>query len=983
MALPAAAQDPDQNADEADEEETIVVVGSRIPRNEFTSVSPIQVITAEQNALEGMIDTSQILQGSSVSSGSQQINNQFTGFVVNGGPGVNTVSLRGLGANRTLVLLNGRRLNPAGTRGAVGAVDLNVIPESMIDRIEILKDGASSIYGSDAVAGVVNVVTRDDYDGLVLEATGMVTEHGGGENYQISGTWGHNWDRGNVLAGAEYYRRESLTWGERDYLDCASDMVWQADGVFGGVTPGRLLDIIDPATGQPKCFNLLNGVIDAVSFSGPPRFVPDPTAVNGGGLTGGDRTGLRRVGLTYAQVAAAMGFPANTTNPAVEAAWRASQAEVPTDTPLYDTRDAISPVERLTLFATGALDLTPDIELYGEVMYNRRESSTASARQIFPNVSAFNPNTPAGLFAFSHWRSIVPVPSTTDQEVDFYRGVMGVRGGIGSWSYDLYAQYGLSDGTYGQDSWYNDRVLGTTGSAGCSTTNGGFNDAPIVNISGFDCSIGSVDWAAAATNGFSQAELAFLTFRDIGQTEYEQQLIGGTLAGELFELPAGPLGAAFGFEYREESIDDQPGPMAQAGNLWGQTSAGRTKGEDSVQELFGELEVPLLAGLPLIESLTAQGSYRWTEYDSFGDDETYKIGLNWVITPEYRLRGTYGTSFRAPALFEMFLANQTGFLGQAQIDPCISWDTSPNPAIVASCGPGGLNLPVGYNGPYSSALILTGGGGPGVLNAETSEATTLGFVWTPDWMPFSAAIDYFNIEVNNQVAQFGAGNIVTACHLDPGFPASPFCTLFNRDTNPASPTFGMITQVNNSFVNLNSQITEGLDLTLRYEHEFSFGTFRIEAQTTWTFKDEIEFFTAATVPNAPPPEDFNGELVDPDFVGNVAFRFDRGDWTYFWDVDMVSRASNDEDFGGNVFGWRGTPFPAYYKQYAEFYAAHNGSIRYRGDNWTFQFGVQNIFDEPPPAISTGSFFARLGTTPLVNQYDILGRRYWASISREF
>src|SRR5690606_31530314 len=165
---------------------------------------------------------------------------------------------------------------------------------------------------------------------------------------------------------------------------------------------------------------------------------------------------------------------------------------------------------------------------------------------------------------------------------------------------------------------------------------------------------------------------------------------------------------------------------------------------------------------------------------------------------------------------------------------------------------------------------------------ETSEATTLGFVWTPDWMPFSAAIDYFNIEVNNQVAQFGAGNIVTACHLDPDFPNSPFCTLFNRDTNPVSPTFGMITQVNNSFVNLNSQITEGLDLTLRYEHEFPFGTFRVEAQTTWTFKDEIEFFTAASVPNAPPPEDFNGELVDPDFVGNVAFRFDRGDWTYFW-----------------------------------------------------------------------------------------------------
>jgi iron complex outermembrane receptor protein len=545
----------------------------------------------------------------------------------------------------------------------------------------------------------------------------------------------------------------------------------------------------------------------------------------------------------------------------------------------------------------------------------------------------------------------------------------------------LFAQWGLSDATYGQDSFFNDRVLATTGVAPCNLA------PPGGNLSGFTCAIGSVNYIAAVPNGFTAAELAFLTFRDIGTTEFQQSLVGGSIAGNLFELPAGDLGVALGFEYREEEIDDTPGAQAQLNNLWGQTSAIRTAGEDSVQELFAEVDVPLLAGLPLIESLTAEASYRWTEYESFGDDSTYKAGLNWIITPEYRVRGTVGTSFRAPALFEIFLGNQTGFLSQQTVDPCTAANLAgtSDPNILANCA--SLGLPVGYNAVgFGSATILTGGGGPGVLNAETSDARTLGVVWTPDWMDWSFALDYWDIEVNNQVAQFGSGNILRACFADPAFPASPFCTLFTRDLNPASPTFGMVQLVNNSFVNLNSQITRGLDFTARYEHEFSFGTFRIDGQFTWTFEDDIDFFTAASIPNPPAPLEFNGTLGDPDFVGNLAFRFDRGDWTYFWDVDLVGKSSNDEFFGDFIFGWRGWTEgqkPTFFEQGTDFYHIHNASIRYQTDNWTFQAGVQNVFDEPPPIVSTGFGGSRLGTSPLTSQYDLIGREYWMSVARTF
>jgi iron complex outermembrane receptor protein len=828
----------------------------------------------------------------------------------------------------------------------------------MIDRIEILKDGASSIYGSDAVAGVVNVILDTDLDGGEVNFTGIGSIEGGGESFRIDGAWGHSFDRGNIMVAADYYKREALNWGDRDYLNCAQDLV------FEGGPNGRLLDIIDPATGESKCFNQLNAVYDRLVSGG--RFVSTPGSAAGGGPFGIDPANFHRVGLSYAQVASLM---PGATQAQIEAAWRQSTAEVPNNPSFFGSRNAISPVERYTLMATGSFDITPDVEAYGEFMYHNRQSSTASYRQLFPNVSGANANNPFAQTA----RSIISIPTTTEQDVDYYRAVAGIRGDLSflnGWSYDLYAQTGKSDAIYGNDIIYNDRVLATTGAAGCNPA--------LITISGPVANCVAVNYfrpSTVATGEFTPEEAAFLFVKEFGTTTYEQQLVNGVVTGDLFELPAGPLAAAFGFEWRHEEIDDTPGFNARNSNLWGQTSAGRTAGDDTIMEYFTEVEAPLVRGVTLMDDVSLNGSYRWTEYDSYGKNETYKFGLNWQFTPEYRFRASYGTSFRAPALYELYLANQTGFLAQTGIDPCIQWDSSSNPFIVQNCGPSGDNLPTGWTNPNSSALIVTGGG-IGVLDPEESTASVYGFIWTPNWIDLSVALDYYQIEVSNQVSQFGAANIVGACYIDPVYQGSPFCDLFTRELTPGATNFGQITQVNNSYVNLNSQITEGLDLTLRYEHEFSFGTFRLDVQGAWTFQDEINFFGGAA-------EDFNGELVEPDFTAGVNLRFDRGDWTYFWDVDMVSRASNDEDFGGNIFGWRGTPYAAYYYQKADFYALHNASIRYQTDRWTLQVGMDNVFNEPPPKISTAGHFARLGITPLTNTYDIIGRAGWVSIGRRF
>ena len=332
--------------------EKVVVTGSRLKKNEFTSSSPIQVITTEESTLEGLADTADILQSSSVAAGSQQINNTFGAFVTPGGQGANTISLRGLGAQRTLLLINGKRLAPAGSRGQLGSPDLNTLPKSMIERFEILKDGGSSVYGSDAVAGVINVITRKNYEGLALSSNVNATFDGGGETFQLDGIWGSTFDRGNITVAAEYYKRNALTLADRDYLNCAQDLVTDASG-RSSLGLGSTLDIIDPKTGKSQCLNTFVNVL--IRTTGGTYYI-NSTAVGGGGIGGLDLPGLHRVGTSWNRMARspiANPAPAGCLVPfahacsseelyalmtpaqraAVEAAWRASQAELDQNDP--------------------------------------------------------------------------------------------------------------------------------------------------------------------------------------------------------------------------------------------------------------------------------------------------------------------------------------------------------------------------------------------------------------------------------------------------------------------------------------------------------------------------------------------------------------------------------------------------------------------------------------------------------------------------
>lgn len=923
--------------------ERVVITGSRIARDAFTSTAPIQVITAEQSTLEGLVDTSEILQGSSIAQGSLQLNNQFGGFVVEGGPGINSVSLRGLGAQRSLVLLNGQRPGPAGVRGQVGAFDLQVVPDSIINRVEILKDGASSIYGSDAVAGVANIITRSSVDKPELTAQYNATEGGGGNTLQINGAIGFDLFGGNVMLAAEYEVRDPLKFGDRSYLACAQDLAYDA-------TTGQRIDRRDFSVLRGTSLADCNNIYFNTVIVGATRYVPSPD-----GVTVGPIPGYRpRANRTYAQ------------------APQAYYEDILNDARFLDT-DAIAGVDRLSAYgkADFQLDLLGGIDWTTEALFTRREYESHRVRQFFPvigpNVAYDVPGNFGGvgnsIFPSALAQPVTIWPFNNFVNVDYYYVNSGLTGDfvLPGWTWSLNASYSKSDGDYSG----NQILKETAGDWQFARPSDGLYAGP--NYNPFD--------PAFLSGNYSQAVYDLLSDDSFGTTTYDQTMVSGVVSGDLFELPAGPLGVALGAEWRTFEIDDQPDPRAANNEFWGITSAGRTAGEDTVSEFFAEVNVPLLKGLPFIEELTLDGSARMFDYDSYGDDSVWKAGLNWQVIPSIRLRGTKGTSYRAPALYELYLGNQTGFVGQTAIDPCIDWGNSNDPNIRANCAAAGV--PSDYNGVGSSATVITGGGF-GVLNAETSEASTLGLIWTPDFIDFSLAIDFFDITINDQVAQLGAGAILGGCYGSPVYP-NAFCSLFTRapNTDPTRPN--QIITVLDSYINVNQQVTSGIDITARYEHEFDFGDLVIDVSATRTNED-VNLLFDPNVVSGFDTNDFNGSLGDPKWVGDASIQLRQGDWTYSWFIDYVGPMDHSA-FAADVVAYQGRQIRRINE--TDHWLSHDVSVRYRGDNFVITGGIANVFNATPPVITTG-VSSRFGNTPaFASQYDLRGRTFFLRLGYEF
>lgn len=1008
---------------ETQDGEDIVVTGSRLGGvTPFNSPDPITVISPELSRKEGKFDIASMLQSSPVAAGSTQITSAISSnFVTNGGPGTQTIDLRGLGANRTLVLLNGRRAGPAGTRGGVSSFDLNVLPQSIAANIQILKTGASSVYGSDAVAGVVNIFTKTDIDGFELSGNVSAPFDSGGEEYRISAIWGKKFDRGHFLIAGDYSHTNELKRGDRSYLACPEAYIFREDG--------SRADLVDPRTGQYKCEDLRWGhiwtynLIDNLQLDGPGG--PNTglnTSPNGDTVLmqyqyPGEMLGIPTYGApSYAfspvfdpvtgellePGAADFGMPAgwfptgyNTASTAVQNGYH----------PFVEEQTIIPKTDLYTIYAEGAFDVTDSIELFGEFLFNRRETYQNGWRQFWNfgyTGDLYGDGTVGTIWAngFTGTNLLSPTGITNhadnSQTVDYYRGVGGLRGTFGTeskWKWEAYGQYSKSIGRYRSEQILQD--VYDTGSFQTSSCVG-----TVTPISGKQCI--DLPW----TNPFflrgemTPEQVAFLFSWEEGKTVYTQLTGEASISGELFELPAGPVGLAFGGTARRDSINDVPGEITRAGNAWGASTSGITAGESVTTEAFGEISIPLFKDKPFFKELTLSGGGRLTnvkstrdfdgEEDSDNGNFTYKLGANWAINDTIRFRASYGTSFRAPALFEQFLADETSFPAQRDIDPCVNYTAALaagriSQQIATNCAADGI--PGNHPGGGVTATSVSQGG-LGSLEAETSKAFVVGGILTPrfGFLPdtrINIAVDYFDIRVKGEITQLGARNILFGCYDSESFPNDPLCSLFTRGQQAAPNNINMVFD---QFVNIASQRNSGIDVSASIRHDFgSAGTLSLFADVTWQTKDTFQL-----LPSSPTTSD-NGEAGSPRWVGDFKLNWlAPSGFSLFYGLNVIGGTSDLQDLlddnGGDpcidttIYG-RYCPsldIPT------TFY--HNVSLTQDiDDKFSITLGLNNIFDTRPPRVSVrnGGQITMLGPVVSASQYGFVGRRAFINVSTKF
>ncbi len=955
QALPVEAVEESDN--EAQPVEEIIVTGSRIRRSEFSSTSPVTVITSERSALAGLLDTSDILQSSTIASG-QQIDDSFSGFVTDGGPGANTLSLRGLGAQRTLILVNGKRWGSSGVRGSTNSVDLTAIPSSIVSRIEILKDGASSVYGADAVAGVVNVITKTRQDGLQVNLAGGFPGEGGGEQYGVDAVWGKIGSDWSFHVAADYSKQRELRQSQRDWAACdRRPRLTDQDG-------DGTIDNRDPATGEELCFGDVYGFVVSpfgwVHYNPDLGPSPDPASPFFDPLLNG-----------------ALGIPWFTREPAGPLD---NQGDFYRDTRSPQIAQMATESDRFSITAYADKDLTlfgNDSNAYLEFYYNQRDTrANGGYRQLFEGVPASNPTNPFGDHgplpaAFGQGFTALPVLISynlqdPDVHVDVWRYNLfgGVEGQFSSdWSYNAHLGYSYSKGSYEEDNWLNDRVVASLDAT--LDENGNLVCRQLALYPG--CIAPNLFTGEALLEGTLPADyVAYISKVTRGETIYKGWQASGYVTGTPFSLWGGEaVHLVIGGEVRREEIDDEPDLESQNDNVWGSTSALITAGKDTVREMFVELELPLLPpNTPLAEEVLLNLSSRYTDYNSYGDDWTERVQLSWQFNPLLRLRGTYGTSFRAPDLFEQFLGNETGFLGYL-VDPCVQYgeDYSPGDPIYDNCA--SLGLPPDHGSDGGSGPRSITGGNPD-LQAETSKSWTAGLVLSPEQLGVSVALNFFEIELKNTVASPGVAYVLSQCLNSSGL-SHPFC-----DRIAPRNADGFLTDVDASLLNIGVQRTKGLDIDILYERAFSRFDLAVDFSATRVKEQYLELLGEEY--------ELAGRWGFPEWTAELDIYVDWRDWRFLWNVNYVGHSREERAFDPdttNVDRIRRTPSKDY----------HTLSARYTSPNdWQVIASVRNLFDSDPPILSDGqgsNSASRVFNTIPGAGYDLLGRTFVLQISKGF
>ncbi|AZG36734.1 MULTISPECIES: TonB-dependent receptor [Shewanella] len=878
--------------------ERIAVTGSRIKRADMETASPVSVIDASSIVSSGATSIDDVLQQMTSTGGAMT-----NAAVNNGSQGNSSINLRGLGTSRTLVLVNGRRMIASGT-GPASTVDLNTIPVSMIQRVEVLKDGASAVYGTDAIAGVVNIILKRDFDGFEMNAQTGMSGQGDADETSIDFTLGNTFDKGNVVINAQYTKRGDASQADRDFSDCPISET--------GAAGSKTLYCGGSSYSQG------GHVWGDQNFNITPSGADDAYAVGDSGYYGqyvADDKGEPEFeyfdGKSEADVSGRDGAFHDFTS----------------DDKYNYAKDSYlsTPMERINLSFAGSYDLSDNITFFSEAMYSKRWSEQQMAPQPIWNSAAwaYKPKSAGGFMTddllpwvqdgeeLSYGRRMVE-SGTRDfsQVVDTVRVVIGLEGMFDNgWTWDASYNKGKNDSV---DTLANLHNIGS------------INDAVLAGT--FDPFLES-SWKGESIEPF--------VYTEVNSGGSELDIIAATLTGDIVDLPAGILGFAAGYENRKESAHFTPDSLTAQG-LANDPRVEATAGDFSVNEVYAELAIPLLSDLPFAQQVDLSAAMRYFDYNTFGDDTTWKLGLTWRMTDDLMFRGGRSTAFRAPTVDELFGGKSPSF-----------------------------NQIVHPASEQSQAEVTVGGNE--LLTPEEADITTAGLVYSPSFVDgLSLTFDYYDIAITNTITAVDSNYVANQC-LDASGVTINTDTALCQASNIEIDATGRI-KFDNGLQNVGATNTSGYDINVAYAFEAVGLSWKANLDTS--ILETYEEF------------DPDGNAVDyRGFVTGNAGGFAKiktnldltasgDDWSATYEIRYID--------GMDSFACKDDTSACY--------APSVDSIVYHDLSGSYDLtstvrlsgGVNNLFDKEPPYY-TGNLDSN--TDPYT--YDVLGRYFFVRASVKF
>ncbi|CAM5583556.1 TonB-dependent receptor OS=Rhodanobacter lindaniclasticus OX=75310 GN=B1991_18365 PE=3 SV=1 [Rhodanobacter lindaniclasticus] len=941
------------NAKQAQTLQTVVVTGSLIRRVDLETSNPVITIDRAQITASGKMTLGDLIQQLPAMTGGNvnpQVNN-------GGGTGASTVNLRGLGSNRTLVLVNGRRLM---------SKDPNAIPAEAIDRIEVLPTGASATYGSDAIGGVVNFILRKDYQGAQFSASVGESDRGDGDQSGYSFTFGQTTDKGSIMAGINYSKQDGVSAAERPFS------------------------------------------VNAVSISGDTAFVG-----------GSSSTPVGRIQLP-ASLAGQFGCNQVSLNPGgnsqVVSTANYHCYAAATDAYNYASINMdMTPQEHTGGFVTGEYHLNDDVSAYLDAIYQKTSSSFQLAPAVFgtdttgatiDQNNAFNPfgvafNAGTGNQFRSRLLAAGPrmasVGRTEAQINTGFRGSFTLADQ--SWNWDVGFNYGHSSTVTTSGGLVDQTALYT----GPSTLNADGTATCPAGVSPVLCQFNPFDTNSANSKAAIQAALvnAPSNVYDIEKT-YHAGINGG-----LFNLPAGTVQLALGAEYRKDYEHAIPAPQLQIDNTTGTCILGSqcisaAQGGYSTKSVYGEVFVPVLSNLPGVKSLNVTIGDRYSKLSKFGTNNSLKLAVEWKPIDDLLLRGTMAEVFRAPKVSSSPTISELYGSGSSApligSDPCDGYTGAPaGSSLALAC----QNVPT--DGSFrdtfvqsrtQAATVVQGAAIAGFpIKPEQGKSYDFGLVYSPSWVPgLSTTVDLWRVNLNDTITAVALQSLLNLCAAG----STEYCHYIHRNPNPG-PNQGQILQSTvQPTGNLGSLNTSGVDFSVNYKlPQFSFGQFRVGVNSTY-----LKYFNQITAPgvagsityrNAGHFLPFNSAQasVCPDAAGVCLFPrwraqgfvdWQLGDWTAQWRMRYIGRFQNGgpagtvQDTAPN--GVAGTV----YKYGSTIY--HDVTLGYDIEpfNTHVDVGVNNLFDKQPPFLYANNTL-NANTDP--STFDLMGRYFFARVTVKF